>query len=106
LQGASTNQDGVIVVRVSLVRTGGFTGLRLTSSVDTDELPAQVRDGALKALDRLVADPPAIPAWGAAQPRYALTVAHPSGSRVIEIVESQIPAGLRPLISELVRQGS
>jgi hypothetical protein len=94
------------MVQVSLLRTGGFTGLRLTSSVDTDELPPKARDGVLKALDGLVADPPTIPAWGAAQPRYRLTVAHHSGSTVIEIVESQIPPELRPLISELVRQGS
>ena len=44
---------------VSLERSGGFTGRRVTSSVDTDELPAEQVTEALRALDALVSAPPA-----------------------------------------------
>ncbi|MFD0532076.1 protealysin inhibitor emfourin [Kitasatospora arboriphila] len=39
------------MVRVSLERSGGFTGLRTTSSLDTDELAGPEADAALQALE-------------------------------------------------------
>jgi hypothetical protein len=94
----------VIVVQVSLLRTGGFTGLPLTSSIDTDELPEPERAAVLTALDDLAAAPPVIPPGAGGQPRYRLTFAPEADRDVLEIVESQIPAGLRPLIRELVQK--
>lgn len=90
---------------VSLERSGGFTGRRVTSSIDTDDLPAPQATEALQALDALASAPPAVPPGGAGQPRYRLTVHHSSGQQVVEVVESQVPAALRPLLAELLRRG-
>jgi len=90
---------------VSLERSGGFTGRRVTSSIDTSDLPAPQATEALRALDALASAPPAIPPGGASQPRYRLTVHRASGQQVIEVVESQVPAALRPLLAELMRRG-
>jgi Emfourin len=90
---------------VSLERSGGFTGRRVTSSVDTDELSAPQMTEALQALDALASAPPTIPPGGASQPRYRLTVHRASGQQVVEVVESQVPAALRPLLAELMRRG-
>ena len=88
---------------VSLERSGGFTGRRVTSSVDTDELPAEQVAEALRALDALASAPPA-PAAAGSQPRYRLTVNRASGQQVVDVLESQVPAALRPLLAELVRR--
>ena len=90
---------------VSLERSGGFTGRRLTSSVDTDDLPAPQVTEALQALDALAAASPTIPPSGASQPRYRLTVHRASGQQVVEVAESQVPAARRPLLAELTRRG-
>ena len=89
---------------VSLERSGGFTGRRVTSSIDTDDLPAPQATEALQALDALASAPPAIPEGGASQPRYRLTVHRSSGQQVVEVAESQVPAALRPLLAELMRR--
>ena len=88
---------------VSLERSGGFTGRRVTSSVDTEELPAEQVAEALRALDALASAPPAPTAAGS-QPRYRLTVNRASGQQVVDVLESQVPAALRPLLAELVRR--
>jgi Emfourin len=90
---------------VSLERSGGFAGRRVTSSIDTGDLPAAQMTEALQALDALASAPPTIPSGGAGQPRYRLTVHRASGQQVVEVVESQVPAALRPLLSELIRRG-
>jgi hypothetical protein len=90
---------------VSLERSGGFTGRRVTSSIDTDELPGPQATEALQALDALASAPPTPPAAGASQPRYRLTIHRASGQQVVEMVESQIPPALRPLLVELMRRG-
>jgi len=90
---------------VSLERSGGFTGRRVTSSIDTDELPGPQATEALQALDALASAPPTPPAAGASQPRYRLTIYRASGQQVVEMVESQVPAALRPLLVELMRRG-
>jgi hypothetical protein len=89
---------------VSLERSGGFTGRRVTSSIDTDELPAPQVTEALHALDELGAGPPAASA-GASQPRYRLTIHRASGPQVVELLESQVPAALRPVLAELIKRG-
>jgi hypothetical protein len=87
---------------VSLERSGGFTGQRVTSSVDTDELNAGQVTEALQALDALASAPAA--ASAASQPRYHLTVHRSSGDQVVDVLEAQVPAALRPLLSELMRR--
>jgi hypothetical protein len=89
---------------VSLERSGGFTGRRVTSSVDTDDPSVAQMSDALRALDELAAAPPATPGGGASQPHHRLTIHRASGQQVVDVVESQIPAALRPLLSELMRR--
>jgi hypothetical protein len=91
-------------MRVSLERSGGFTGRRVTSSLDTDELRAEQEAQALQALDALAAAPMAAPAAAASQPRYRLTIDRSSGEQVVDVLESQVPDALRPLIAELMRR--
>ena len=91
-------------VIVSLERSGGFTGQRLTSSIETDELPDAERAEALQALERLVSAQPAASSAARSQPLYRLTVHRPSGRQVVEVFESEVPAGLRPLLTALVRR--
>ena len=91
-------------MRVALVGSGGFTGLPLAASVDTDELPHAQAAEAVEALDGLASAPPPIPSASASQPRYRLTVSRDAGEQVVVVTESQIPPALRPLISVLVRR--
>jgi hypothetical protein len=89
---------------VSLERSGGFTGQRVTSSVDTDELNAGQVAEALQVLDALASAPAAAANVAASQPRYHLTVHRASGDQVVDVLEAQVPAALRPLLSELMRR--
>jgi len=91
-------------VHITLLTSGGFTGQRLTASLDTDELPEAQVSEALSALEDLASAPPAIPSAGASQPRYQLTLTGDTGQRTVELTESQIPSDLRPLITELVNR--
>ncbi|WP_371494205.1 hypothetical protein OG871_03760 [Kitasatospora sp. NBC_00374] len=94
------------MVRVSLERSGGFTGLRTTSSLDTDELPGPQAAEALRALEALGPSSAAVSGPAAATPRLRLTVHWPAGDRTVEMTEPQVPAALRPLLAELAkRQG-
>ncbi len=89
---------------VSLERSGGFTGLRLTSSVDTDELRGEQMTEALQALNALASAPVTAPTVAASQPRYHLTIHRASGEQVVDVLEAQVPAALRPLLEELMRR--
>jgi hypothetical protein len=91
-------------VIVSLERSGGFTGQRLTSSIETDELSGPEMAEALQALEALVSAPPATRAAVRSQPRYRLTIHGPSGQHMVELVESEVPAVIRPLLTELTRR--
>lgn len=91
-------------MHVSLVGSGGFTGQRLSASVDTDELPPGQRIEALEALESLVATPPPTGSGGAGQPRYQLTVQPGEQEQIVELTESQIPSALRPLVTELLKR--
>ena len=99
---------GADLTRVSLLRTGGFTGMRLTVSVDTDQLteklPAVKISEALRALEHLPSTRREQRSASAGEPRYLLTVQQEAGERTVELTESQIPAQLRPLIQELMHR--
>jgi hypothetical protein len=79
----------------------GFTGLRKTSTIDTDELPAEMTTEALKTLETLASGPPPGPST---LPRYRLTLHYPSGDHVVELTEPHVPPSLRPLLAELERR--
>jgi hypothetical protein len=89
---------------VSLEGSGGFTGRRVTSSLDTDELSAEQVAEALQVLDALASAPVAVRGAAASQPRYHLTIHRASGEQVVDVLEAQVPAALRPLLDELMRR--
>lgn len=90
---------------VSLERSGGFTGQRLTSSVETEELPGAEITEALRALEALASSAQTTrSAAAASQPLYRLTIHRPSGQQVVEVAESEVPTAMRPLLAELVRR--
>jgi hypothetical protein len=86
---------------VELESGGGYAGLRLRSSVDTDELPPAQASDVAAALDALAA---AGPPPATSRPRYRLTVHRPAGVQVVEVVEPEVPPALRPLLVELIRR--
>jgi hypothetical protein len=91
-------------MRVLLESSGGFAGLRLSSSLDTDELPPDQAAEAMRALEKLTSVPPAVPSGGTTLPQYRLIVSLDTGAQVLELTESQVPPALRPLLSELMRR--
>jgi hypothetical protein len=91
-------------VHITLLTSGGYTGQRLTASLDTNELPQPQMAEAVRALEDLASAPPSVPSAGASQPRYRLTLTADTGERIVELTESQIPSTLRPLITELVNR--
>ncbi|MFG1965387.1 protealysin inhibitor emfourin [Nonomuraea sp. NPDC049028] len=84
-------------MRVTLETSGGFTGLRRTATLDTD------LDEAVDDLLRHLGSGAATEPPGSSQPRYRLTVHRPTGDQVTELTESEVPAALRPLLTELLR---
>ncbi|WP_149038438.1 protealysin inhibitor emfourin [Kitasatospora sp. MBT63] len=96
------------VVRVSMERSGGFTGLRSAATLDTDALPSAQAAGALDgltALERLAATTPAAAGRpGTALPGYRLTVHWPSGDQLVQLTEPHIPPEVRPLLTELLKR--
>jgi len=93
-----------VKVIVSLERSGGFTGQRLTSSVETEELPGAEMTEALRALEALASAARTAHPAAPSQPLYRLTIQRPSGRQVVEVAESEVPAVIRPLLAELMRR--
>lgn len=98
-------------MKLTMIRSGGFTGQRLVVTVDTDDLDVGEPQGsnlrsAVEALTELAASSPAAAgldpsAPGAAQPRYRFILHVRPTEQVLELPESQVPPALRPLISAL-----
>ncbi|MBT2225403.1 protealysin inhibitor emfourin [Nonomuraea sp. NEAU-A123] len=88
-------------MRVTLETSGGFTGLRRHATLDTD-----LNDDLQSLLAGLSAAEPAGAPAASAQPRYRLTVHHPTGDQITELTESEVPAALRPLLTELLRRAT
>lgn len=98
-------------MRITFERSGGFTGIPMTATVDTQTLAAaQVTEfqSLVEAADffRL---PATIPA--AAQPdrfQYQITVEDGNRHHTVSVGESAVPGTLRPLIERMMqaaRQG-
>ncbi|MBA2813877.1 hypothetical protein E0500_042880 [Streptomyces sp. KM273126] len=94
------------MVRVSLERSGGYTGLRTTSYLDTEQLPAEQAAEVQHALEVLRSAPPVTAGRAkSAVPRYRLTIHWPSGDQAVEVTEPDVSPVIRPLLTELARRG-
>ena len=92
-------------MRIEFTRTGGFAGMRLVTSVDTEQLPAEQAS----TLDKLVGDAgffelpenlaPATPAPDRFE--YHLTVDSVQKTHSIDVNEAGAPDSLRPLLNYL-----
>jgi hypothetical protein len=92
-------------MHIEFVRSGGFAGMRLTASVDTEQLPAE----RASTLDKLISDagffelPEQIlpPAPVPDRFEYKLTVTAPQKTHSIVVSDAAAPASLRPLLNYL-----
>jgi len=92
-------------MRIEFVRSGGFAGIRLARTLDTDSLPPDQAD----KLEHLVQEAgffelPDIPQPNRVVPdsiMYQITVTAATQTRVFAVTENTMPAQLRPLLDYL-----
>ncbi len=92
-------------MHVEFVRSGGFAGIRLTASLDTEQLPAEQASN----LDKLIKDadffnlPKQIMpnAPGPDRFEYRITITSDQKERSVVVNEAAAPDRLRPLLDYL-----
>ncbi len=96
-------------MKISLKRTGGFTGIPFSVAVDTDQLVEEERDALLALVEaaQFFSLPEKIPPTGAAPDRfqYRIMVERPGESHTVEAGETSLPDSLQPLIRYLIALG-
>ncbi len=94
-------------MRVDFIRTGGFGGIRLTTSVETTQLPPDQAVTIHKLLDdsrffdlpENIAPPRPVPDSF----QYRLTVASAEQTHTVTVSDTACPDSLRPLIDYLTK---
>ena len=93
-------------MRIQFERTGGFMGLSLGTTVDTESLPvddAQVLHDAVQSSDFFHLPATVVgTASGADRFHYQLTVEDEAQRHTVEMGESAVPETLEPLIKKLM----
>jgi len=91
-------------MKINFERSGGFAGVKLVFSLDSDSLPAD--DAAV--LKKLVEDVDFFhlpePGAGGGQPdgfQYAITVEQEGQQRTLRVSENMLSEKLRPLVNDL-----
>jgi hypothetical protein len=97
-------------MRLFFERTGGFAGVKLQRSFDSDDLPPgdARRLGALLRQARFFDLPPELKSSSLPGPdrfHYKLTIENETGIRTVEASEASVPTEMRPLIDWLTRFG-
>ncbi len=92
-------------MHIEFARTGGFAGIRLATTVDTQELPSEQAS----TLDRLISDAdffrlpeqllPASPAPDRFE--YKVTIATEDATHSVVVSDPATPESLRPLLNYL-----
>ena len=95
-------------MHIEFVRSGGFAGLRLATTIDTQQLGAEVAS----ALDKMVAEAgffalpeqikPASP--GPDRFEYQVTISSGAQKHSINVSDAVVPEPLRPLLDFLTTQ--
>ena len=93
------------MIRISLIRSGGFAGIPMVVNVDSDSLSTEEErefSGLIEAAG-LFQLPESIdsPGGGADRFMYKLTVDVDGHSHSVEVGEAAVPSGLRPLLDRL-----
>lgn len=92
-------------MHIQFERSGGFTGIPLATSLDSETLSPEEVDALQKELDQArFFDLPAkiqTPGTGADRFEYRITVEKEGRSHTIEVGEGSIPETLQPLVQHL-----
>ena len=92
-------------MRIHFERTGGFAGMRMTTTVDTESLsPEEARDLHEMVDAAEFFDLPATiaaPTPGADRFHYKLTVETEGRRHTVDVAEAAVPKALRPLLQQL-----
>jgi hypothetical protein len=92
-------------VHVELVRSGGYAGLNLVASVDTQHLPPDAASAVHDALDRVdlgSLSSPALPPGMPDRYQYDLTVTAGDRRHSLTFHEPGVPPELQPLVDALM----
>ncbi len=92
-------------MRIRFERTGGFAGMRLTATIDTEALPLERADELRRLVDAAsFFDLPTTirsSAPGADQFQYQLTIEVEGRRHTVEVSEAAAPEALQPLLRQL-----
>lgn len=94
-------------MRLHFVRTGGFAGLRLAATIDTEVLPEEECELLMDELDNAnFFELPSVleaPYGGADRFQYEVTVEREEDQHTVEAGEAAVPENLQPLLQHLER---
>jgi hypothetical protein len=93
-------------MRISLERSGGFMGIPMTTTIDTNQLSSRESEQLHQLVETL--DFSQLPALTASTPQpdrfqYRLTIDHNSQSQTVSFSESTMPIALQPLVDWLLK---
>ncbi|HEY5246926.1 MAG TPA: protealysin inhibitor emfourin [Dermatophilaceae bacterium] len=91
-------------MRVKLVRSGGFAGLKMVASVDTGELPADQQDVVSRLLTEDLRGPGVSRPGGADQFSYQLEIQQGDSTVRRSWDEAEVHDAVRPLLASLTRE--
>ncbi len=94
-------------MRIQFVRTGGFAGMRLAGTIDSDTLPEDEAQALQKELDNAhffeLPSQLSGEAGGADRYQYEITVDDGRKTHKIEAGEAALPQQVQPLVQHLER---
>ncbi len=94
-------------MRIHFVRTGGFAGMRLANTIDSEELPEEEVQALVSELDsaHFFELPPSLSGdmGGADRFQYEITVEDGRQTHTIAAGESALPGNVQPLVEHLER---
>lgn len=93
-------------MRVSLVRSGGFSGIRRSATLDTNDLDPRRAQRLRKLADQADLARAAEPTIRVAADRFRFTLTIEEGARseTVTYPEDRIPENVRPLVDMLWRE--
>lgn len=93
-------------MRIHFERSGGFTGMRLGTTVDTGSLPAEKAQNLHDLVEaaNFFSLPASLqsPGGGADRFQYHISVEREDDSHTVEVSESAVPESLWPLLNQLM----
>jgi hypothetical protein len=93
-------------MNIRFVRSGGFTGMRIAYELDTKTLSPDESQRVAAFVESanffVLPEKIMLPGRGADQFTYTVTIDREGTSHTIQVVETAVPATLRPLIRYLV----